>query len=403
MQCSTMSSAVQRVDIGRRSPQRDSGKVWPMTHRDADSVHALYPGTWGQCYLDAAAIGLVSIRVEAAVADALRAHARRGKAAASEWTANADRTRGLVAELVNGRAGNVAFTLNTSTGLALVANGIDWTAGDNIVVPADEFPSNFYPWTQVRRHGVEVREVPMIDGRADLDLLPALIDAKTKVVAVSAVQYTSGYRYDLGRLGELCRPYDALLVVDGTQAAGAMVIDADAAGLDALVVSAHKWMNGPLGIGFVHFSDRAMDRLHPSTVGWLSVEQPYDFDHEPRLAHDARRFESGTENAAGIAGLAAAISTVLELGRHAVEATVLDHTAELQELLATRGLRVLRGPNRGEWSGILTATTGSDDAALYQRLIDNDVRCSLRATGVRFSPHYYNTSDDLAQAAAMCG
>ena len=146
-----------------------------------------------------------------------------------------------------------------------------------------------------------------------------------------------------------------------------------------------------------------MDRLHPSTVGWLSVEQPYDFDHEPRLAHDARRFESGTENAAGIAGLAAAISTVLELGRHAVEATVLDHTAELQELLATRGLRVLRGPNRGEWSGILTATTGSDDAALYQRLIDNDVRCSLRATGVRFSPHYYNTSDDLAQAAAMCG
>jgi selenocysteine lyase/cysteine desulfurase len=162
-------------------------------------------------------------------------------------------------------------------------------------------------------------------------------------------------------------------------------------------------MNGPLGIGFVHFSDRAMDRLHPSTVGWLSVEQPYDFDHEPRLAHDARRFESGTENAAGIAGLAAAISTVLELGRHAVEATVLDHTAELQELLATRGLRVLRGPNRGEWSGILTATTGSDDAALYQRLIDNDVRCSLRATGVRFSPHYYNTSDDLAQAAAMCG
>ena len=323
-----------------------------MIDRDADSVRALYPGTWGQSYLDAAAIGLVSTRVEAAVADALREHARRGKAAASGWRANADRTRGLVAELINGRAGNVAFTLNTSTGLSLVANGIDWSAGDNIVAPADEFPSNFYPWTQLRRHGVELREVAMIDGRADLDLLAALIDANTKVVAVSAVQYTSGYRYDLGRLGELCRPHDALLVVDGTQAAGAMVIDADAAGLDAFVVSAHKWMNGPLGVGFVHFSDRAMDRLHPSTVGWLSVEQPYDFDHEPRLAHDARRFESGTEN---------------------------------------------------EWSGILTATSGSDDAALYQRLIDNDVRCSLRATGVRFSPHYYNTSDDLAQAAAMCG
>jgi cysteine desulfurase / selenocysteine lyase len=374
-----------------------------MTHREADSVQALYPGTREQSYLDAAAIGLVSTRVEAAVADVLREHALRGKAAAAAWTANADRTRGLVAELIGGRARNVAFTLNTSTGNALVANGIDWTDGDNIVAPADEFPSNFYPWAQLRRHGVEVREVPMIDGHADLDLLPGLIDANTKVVAISAVQYTSGYRYDLGRLGDFCRSRDALLVVDGTQAAGAMVIDADAAGIDALVVSAHKWMNGPLGIGFVHLSDRAMDRLHPSTVGWLSVEHPYDFDHEPRLAADGRRFESGTENAAGIAGLAAAITIVLELGRHTVEATVLDRTAELQELVAAAGLRVLRGPDRSEWSGILITTTGSDDAALYRRLIDNDVRCSLRATGVRFSPHYYNTPDDLAQAAAVSG
>ena len=374
-----------------------------MMHREADSVQALYPGTREQSYLDAAAIGLVSTRVEAAVADVLREHALRGKAAAAAWTANADRTRGLVAELIGGRARNVAFTLNTSTGNALVANGIDWTDGDNIVVPADEFPSNFYPWAQLRRHGVEVREVPMIDGRADLDLLPGLIDASTKVVAISAVQYTSGYRYDLGRLGDFCRSRDALLVVDGTQAAGAMVIDADAAGIDALVVSAHKWMNGPLGIGFVHFSDRAMDRLHPSTVGWLSVEHSSDFDHEPRLAADGRRFESGTENAAGIAGLAATITIVLELGRHTVEATVLDRTAELQELVAAGGLRVLRGPDRSEWSGILITTTGSDDAALYRRLIDNDVRCSLRATGVRFSPHYYNTPDDLAQAAAVSG
>jgi cysteine desulfurase / selenocysteine lyase len=374
-----------------------------MTHRDGDALQALYPGTWEQSYLDAAAIGLVSTRVEVAVADVLREHALRGKAAAAEWTANADSTRGLVAELIGGRARNVAFTLNTSTGNALVANGIDWTDRDNIVVPADEFPSNFYPWTQLRRHGVEVREVPMIDGRADLDIVPGLIDANTKVVAISAVQYTSGYRYDLGRLGDLCRSRDALLVVDATQAAGAMVIEADAAGIDALVVSAHKWVNGPLGIGFVHFSDRAMDRLHPSTVGWLSVEQPYDFDHEPRLASDGRRFESGTENAAGIAGLAAAITIVLELGRHAVEATVLDLTAELQELLAAGGLSVLRGPDRSEWSGILITTTGSDDAALYRRLIDNDVRCSLRATGVRFSPHYYNGFDDLAQAAAVSG
>ena len=370
---------------------------------DAGGIRALYPATSESVYLDAAAIGLVSTRVEAAVTKVLREHALLGKAAAAAWTDNANHTRGLVAELIGGRATNVAFTQNTSTGNALVANGIDWADADNIVVPAGEFPSNFYPWTQLRRHGVEIREIPMADGRADLALLAQAIDRDTKVVAISAVQYTSGHRYDLERLGELCAPRDALLVVDGTQAAGAMVIDADAAGIDALVVSAHKWMNGPLGIGFVHLSDRAMDRLHPSTVGWLSVDRPYDFDHEPKLADDGRRFESGTENAAGIAGLAATIGIVLELGREAVEAAVLDLADELRELLAERGLRVLRGDARAESSGILIATTGADDGALYQRLTDSGVRCSLRATGVRFSPHYYNDADDLARAVAVVG
>jgi cysteine sulfinate desulfinase/cysteine desulfurase-like protein len=123
---------------------------------------------------------------------------------------------------------------------------------------------------------------------------------------------------------------------------------------------------------------------------------------EPRLASDARRFESGTVNAAGIAGLDAAISIVLELGRQTVEATVLGHAAELQQLLISRGLRVLRSSNAGECSGIVITSTGDRgaDAAVYERLIARDVRCSLRVTGIRFSPHYYNTAEHLRQAAA---
>jgi selenocysteine lyase/cysteine desulfurase len=353
-------------------------------------VRALYPGAEACVYLDTAAVGLVSTRVGDAVTGVLAEHVARGIVAAPAWTQHANRTRGLIAELVGGRATNVAFTQNTSTGNALVANGIDWAAGDNIVVPAGEFPSNFYPWLAVRRRGVEVREVAMVDGHADLEALGGLVDAHTRVVAVSAVQYTSGHRYDLARIRALSR--DALLVVDGTQAVGALVVDADAAGVDALAVSAHKWMNGPLGIGFVHLSDRAMDALHPSTVGWLSVEHPFDFDHEPRLASDGRRFESGTENAAGIAGLAATISIVLELGRERVERMVLDRAAELVELIGAHGLRVPRSADLGEHSGIVFATSGDagTDAATHRRLIDNGVRCSLRSRGVRFSPHYYN-------------
>jgi selenocysteine lyase/cysteine desulfurase len=152
-----------------------------------------------------------------------------------------------------------------------------------------------------------------------------------------------------------------------------------------------------------HLSDRAMDLLHPSTVGWLSVERPFDFDHEPRLALDGRRFESGTENAAGIAGLAASISTVLELGRDEVERIVLSRAAELQELITAHRLRVPRSANPAEHSGIIFATSGDTDGdtTTYQRLIDNGIRCSLRSAGVRFSPHYYNSPQDLSAAAIL--
>lgn len=371
-----------------------------MTAADLVRARALYPGARERIYLNVAAIGLVSTRVQDAVATVLEEHVALGNDAWPQWTEASDRTRSRIAELIGGRSANVAYTQNTSTGVALVVNGIDWKERDNVVVPADEFPSNFYPWLELRRRGVQVREVPMIAGHADLGRMSELIDARTRVVAISAVQYTSGHRYDLAHVRAICG--EALLVVDGTQAAGALVIEADATGIDALVISAHKWMLGPLGIGFVYFSDRAMNRLHPSTTGWLSVEHPFDFDHEPRLASDARRFESGTINVAGIAGLDAAISIVLELGRETVEKTVLAHAAELQELLISRGLSVLRSSNAGDCSGIVITSTGNRgaDTAVYERLTAREVCCSLRDTGIRFSPHYYNTAEDLREAAA---
>jgi selenocysteine lyase/cysteine desulfurase len=239
----------------------------------------------------------------------------------------------------------------------------------------------------------------MVDGHADLEAIALLVDRRTRVLAISAVQYSSGYRYDLRPLGELCRARDTLLVVDGTQAVGAMVVDADAAAIDVLAVSAHKWLLGPFGIGFVALSERAMQRLQPSTTGWLSVEEPFAFDHEPRLAADGRRFESGTENAAGIAGLGATIATVLEIGREAVETAVLDRTAELADLLEAAGLRISRPADRSRCSGILIATTGHDDAMLYRRLVEARVLCSLRGAGIRFSPRYYTTASNLEHLA----
>lgn len=361
----------------------------------------LYPGTDEFVYLDVAAVGIISTRVAEAMATYASGHAKRGIGDASYRVDEIAQARRAVAELVGSEGSRIAFTQNTATGLALVANGVDWAEGDNIVVPAAEFPSNSYPWTQLRRLGVEVRQIPPRDGHAPVSALAAAVDHRTRVLAISTVQYTTGHRNDLEALSLAAHDHTALFVVDGTQSVGALSIDCDLIGVDLLAVSAHKWMLGPLGIGFVALSPRAMTELHPSVVGWMSVEDPFAFDHEPRLADDARRFESGTENVAGIAGLRQTAQQVLELGSETVERQVLDRADELEELLIEHGWFSLRTPDRRRLSGIVIATTGRDDDAVHARLLDAGIRCSLRGGGIRFSPHYYTSSADLEAVRAV--
>jgi len=366
-----------------------------------DDARLLYPGVREVAYLDTAAMGLLSTRVRDAMTAMVTGHHLLGAASSPDWYAEVAATRAAIANLVGGQADGVAFTQNTSTGLAIVANGLDWGVGDNIVVPAGEFPSNFYPWLQLRRRGVEVREVTMVGGAAPIAELVGAVDRHTRVVALSAVQYSSGHRYDLAAVGQACAESDALVVVDGTQAVGAMVVDTGALGIDVLAVSSHKWVLGPLGIGFVHLSARAMDRLTPSTVGWLSVEEPFAFDHEPRLAPDARRFESGTENAVGMAGLGTTVALMHELGPQRIEARVLDLADELGALMPSVGLTRVASPDRAQRSGIVIARSADGDdrslTVLHQRLLAGGVRCSLRATGLRFAPHYFVDASDLAR------
>jgi cysteine desulfurase/selenocysteine lyase len=363
-----------------------------------DAARTLYPGAAEVAYLDSAAVGLISTRVHAAMTQVLTGHQQFGIAAAPEWRAHAQQVRASVARLVGGASDRVVFTQNTSAGLATVTNGLDWREGDNVVVPAGEFPSNFYPWLQLRRRGVQVREVAMTDGHAAVEDLLAALDSRTRVLAISAVQYTSGYRYDLSALGSACQNSDALLVVDGTQAVGAVSVDVDQLGIDVLAVSAHKWLLGPFGIGFAHLSPRAMDRLMPSTVGWLAVEEPFAFGHEPRLAEDGRRFESGTENSAGIAGLGATVGLVHELGQSRVEIRVLDLVEQLTTVLEEAGMKVHMPVDRDRRSGIVIASSASTPhRLLHDRLLAHGVRCSLRGNGLRLAPHYFTSREDLAR------
>jgi len=303
--------------------------------------------------------------------------------------------RELAAELVGCSAEQIAWIQNTSHGISQIAAGIDWQAGDNVVVPEHEFPSNYYAWQNLAECDVELRQVQTVQGR----LLPAevskQVDPRTRVVTMSHVQYFNGFKCDIAAIADICRRQDALFVVDGTQSVGAINIEVSD-GVDALVVSAHKWMMGPLGIGFMALSQRALERIKVQQVGWLSISDPFNFRKSLDLLPDARRFEPGTENSAGIYGLTERLRTIDTLGAGAIEARVLALTDQLCEGAMQRGYQVTSPRGEDEKSAIVTfyhpkiASEG-----IIERLTEADIHASLRSGNIRVSPHYYNIEAEI--------
>jgi selenocysteine lyase/cysteine desulfurase len=355
-----------------------------------------FPITQQGIYFDHAAVGPFSRRVEAAVREHVRLHCEQLPTVRPIYEQVYRRTRTTSAELVGSTPERIAFVQNTSHGLSLIANGHTWRRGDNVVVPALDFPSNFLPWLRLEKLGVEFRRVEAADGKITPDRIAPYVDDRTRIIALSAVQYFNGFRVDLPAMAELAHSKDALLVVDGTQAVGAVCLDVARSGVDALVVSAHKWMLGPLGIGFMALSDRAMERIEVTQVGWLSVTDPFAFRRELKFPDTAERFEPGTENGAGLFGLDARLSEIAEFGKQKIEQRLLNLTASLAERLSRIGFAITSTMGADERSGILTfrhnALSSEETVA---QLREQRTYLSARHGSLRASPHYYNSEGEI--------
>lgn len=370
-----------------------------MDSVEVAAVRRLFPSVEAAVHFDHASISPISTRVADAMRSVTTDYVEHGFQLS--WRDDIENTRCTLARLVNSAAGNIAFTQNTSTGLSLAANGIDWAHGDNVVLPEREFPSNFYPWLNLEHRGVQLRLVPAPAGHASIADIQDAIDEHTRVVTVSAVQFSNGYRYDLDAIGELCRRHDVVFVVDGTQSVGALTMDVAGAQVDLLAVSPHKWMLGPSGVAFVHVSDRALDRIRPPVVGWLSVTDPFAFDYRLTLPDTADRYEPGSEDVIGIAGLGAAAELFLEHGTRQVEDRLLSLTDRLCDGLRAANCEIVTPRTGPERSGIVifrSPRTAPED--LHARLAAVGVRCAVRNGGIRFSPHFYNTEDEVDRAVA---
>jgi selenocysteine lyase/cysteine desulfurase len=349
-------------------------------------------------FLDHAGVAPISRRVRAAI--------ERFAAEATDdlplrypyWCEGAERVRTACARLIGCEARQIAFVKNTSEGLSLVAEGLEWRPGDAVVVADREFPSNVYPWWGLRRLGVEARMVEAGDGPPTIEAIEAALDDRVRVVALSAIGYGTGARLDLARVAELCRSRGAFFVVDGIQALGAVAIDMRRCGFDCIVADGHKWLCAPEGQGVLALSDRLLDSIRPAQLGWKSVVAgnsfyPYDF----RLRPDAAKLEPGSTSFLGVLALGAAVDLALEVGVEAIETRIAALAEAFVAGLRRRGRRVF-GWGEGEQrsaSGILTFVPGGDPERVRQELWARRVVAKVRFGGIRLAPHYYQDAGDV--------
>jgi selenocysteine lyase/cysteine desulfurase len=311
----------------------------------------------------------------------------------------ADRVRELVGRLINGAADSVALTRSTAHGLSLLAQGLDWKGGDNVVGAWGEYPANVYPWMVLAARGVEFRQAPALEGRITLDSLRSLIDARTRVVAVSHVEFWNGFRLDIEAIGAECRRRGIIFAVDVMQSAGALRVDVGRMPIDFCAAGAGKWLMGPPGIGFCYCAPQLLERLRPVVVGACSVVG-YDrfFEYDLTFAPTARRFEESVVSLLDTAAFGAALELLLEVGPEVIEGRVLDLAARLAKGLAEIGYELVEPWPRArtESSGIVSfRKPGAGAKELLRDLSAAHVIARTHRDFVRLSPHFYNTEEEV--------
>ncbi len=361
-----------------------------------EEIRKRFPITQSCAYVNHAAVGALSVGVKQAMVEQIDSHVTDVHHSGDWYEAVSQQGRTLAGKLVNCPPDRIAYIQNTSHGVFLAADGLDWREGDNVIVPQMEFPSNYLVWKNLAAQGVELRHFPADNGRLTPETLQTLIDARTRVVTLSHVQFYNGFRADLAAFADICRQYDALLIVDGTQSIGAISLDMERCGVDILIVSAHKWMLGPMGIGFMALSERAFACLTVNSVGWLSVNDPYQFRREIDLLPTAERFEPGTRNRAGIFGLAARLHEIDEAGIVSIEQRIFALNDRVYAGILPFGFQVTSPWGNHERSGIMTVNRpGVSSQRLHQKLADAGVVASVRLGAIRLSPHYYNSEEEI--------
>lgn len=365
---------------------------------DPIEARSLIPLTGHYIHMNHAGVSPMTQRSAAAIENVIEAALNRPYRAGAALEA-ADRVRSLVARLINCSPDGVALTRSTAHGICLIAQGLDWKRGDNVVGAQWEYPANVYPWMALADRGVEFRQAKPIGGRILPEAVFSLVDSRTRVVALSHVEFWNGFRVDVDAIGDECRRRGILFSVDVMQSVGALRLDMGRMPIDFCAAGAGKWLLGPPGIGFCYFAPLALEQVRPGIVGVISVanHQQY-FDIDFKLVPTARRFEESVVSMLDTAALGAALELLLEVGPETIENRVLELSARLAGGLAEHDYELIEPwpRKRAESSGIVSfRKPGSTHHEVLRDLNAARVVARSHRDFVRLSPHFYNTEEEI--------
>jgi cysteine desulfurase / selenocysteine lyase len=357
-----------------------------------------FPITEAWCYLDHASRGPLPTSHVRDVTEYLAQTMRSGESLVYQTADKMNEIRSLAATLLNARALDIALLTSTGHGVGLVAQGLDWNEGDEVITYAREFPGVVLPWLQLEEKGIAVRFLPDRGGRWEVSDLAALLSERTRTVALSLVNWETGFRGPVEEVAELCRPRGVWLVVDAAQALGSIEVDSKALGADVITAQAYKHLLGGFGISVCFCSPRARAELSAAGAGWAGRDRD-DIganDYRIPLSADARRFETSHPSAASVRGFLASLRLLLANSPSQYQAHIMTLADELIEGLEQRAWTIVSPRTPRERSSIISATKeGIDLSALRETLNTKRIACSVRDDRLRLSPHLYNTSEDL--------
>jgi selenocysteine lyase/cysteine desulfurase len=301
-----------------------------------------------------------------------------------------------LAKLINTSPDRIAFVDNTSNGLNIIAQGLSWKSGDKIILNDIEFPSNVYPFLNLKSQGVEIDFVKSKDGIVLAEDIIKRITPKTKLISISSVQFLSGYRADLKLIGEVCKQKNIIFCVDAIQGLGAVNLNFEECNISFLACGAQKWLMGMMGLAFIAVSEELQTKIAPKYVGWLSVENPWTLlNYDLELKKSADAFQNGTISVVGVNALDAALELFDKFGVDNVEESVLSNSLYFLRQLETIGIHpLLAGYDFKYISGIVSFRS-ENVKSIYNALAETNINCSLREGLIRFSPHFYNTFEEI--------